>query len=124
MKQLLSITLLSLLSAFSFAAESISATDLAAQIDAGNAPIILDVRSEDEYLAGHVPGAILVPVKSLAEHLDNLKAHEKDTVVLYCQSGRRASNAATLLEDAGFRDVRLLEGNYPAWATATKDATP
>ncbi len=84
----------------------------------GKAPIIIDVRDEDEYLAGHIPGAIMVPAKQMEHHLDMMEQYRKEDIVLYCQSGRRASAAATVLENAGFKNVKLLQGDYPGWKSA------
>ena len=112
------LVLLSILAAPLWAADSISINELKQAMQADRAPIILDVRDEDEYLAGHIPGAIMVPAKQMEQHLDMLKQYRKQEIVLYCVSGRRASAAATVLEDAGFKKVRLLEGNYPAWSEA------
>ncbi|WP_290539235.1 MULTISPECIES: rhodanese-like domain-containing protein [Alcanivorax] len=112
------LVLLSILAAPLWAADSISINELKQAMQADRAPIIIDVRDEDEYLAGHIPGAIMVPAKQMEQHLDMLKQYRKQEIVLYCVSGRRASAAATVLEDAGFKKVRLLEGNYPAWSEA------
>lgn len=101
-----------------WAADSISVTQLKQEMAGQKSPIIIDVRDEDEYLAGHIPGAIMVPAKNIEHHLDMLEQYRKEEIVLYCVSGRRASAAATALEDAGFKKVRLLEGNYPAWEAA------
>ncbi|MGB2246390.1 MAG: rhodanese-like domain-containing protein [Alcanivorax sediminis] len=98
-----------------WAADSITVEQLKQEMSSQQSPIIIDVRDEDEFLAGHIPGAIMVPAKNIEHHLDMLEQYKKDEIVLYCVSGRRASAAATALEDAGFRKVRLLEGNYPAW---------
>jgi len=108
--------LLSILATPLWAADSISINELKQAMQADQAPIIIDVRDEDEYLAGHIPGAIMVPAKQMEQHLDMLKQYRKQEIVLYCVSGRRASAAATVLEDAGFKKVRLLEGNYPGWS--------
>ena len=112
------LVVLSVLGTPLWAADSISVNELKQAMQADRAPIIIDVRNEDEYLAGHIPGAIMVPAKQMDQHLDMLKQYRKQEIVLYCVSGRRASAAATLLEDAGFKKGRLLEGNSPGWEAA------
>ncbi|MGB1465978.1 MAG: rhodanese-like domain-containing protein [Alcanivorax nanhaiticus] len=109
---------LSMLCSPLWAADSITVEQLKQEMASNKAPIIIDVRDEDEYLAGHIPGAIMVPAKNMEHHLDMLEQYKKDEIVLYCVSGRRASAAATALENAGFKKVRLLEGNYPGWQAA------
>lgn len=121
MKHYLIISIFAVLNALSaplWAADSLSVSELKQQMQDGKAPIIIDVRDEDEYLAGHIPGAIMVPAKQMEHHLDMMEQYRKEDIVLYCQSGRRASAAATVLENAGFKNVKLLQGDYPGWKSA------
>ena len=112
---------LALLSAPLWAADSISVAQLKQDMQAGKGPIIIDVRDEDEYLAGHIPGAIMVPAKQMEHHLDMMEQYRKEQIVLYCQSGRRASAAATVLENAGMallvrgHTVRDFEDEAKKW---------
>lgn len=101
-----------------WAADSLSVSELKQSMQDDKAPIIIDVRDEDEYLTGHIPGAIMVPAKQMEHHLDMMEQYRKEDIVLYCQSGRRASAAATVLENAGFKNVKLLQGDYPGWESA------
>ena len=121
MKRYLIISIFAVLNALSaplWAADSLSVSELKQQMQDGKAPIIIAVRDEDEYLAGHIPGAIMVPAKQMEHHLDMMEQYRKEDIVLYCQSGRRASAAATVLENAGFKNVKLLQGDYPGWKSA------
>ncbi|WP_188310303.1 rhodanese-like domain-containing protein [Arenimonas fontis] len=77
-----------------------------------DAPLILDVRSREEYAAGHVPGAINIPHAELAERLPELG--EPAWVLVYCRSGRRADIAERVLAGAGI-ESRQLEGHFPRW---------
>ena len=57
--------------------------------------VILDVREQDEYDAGHIPGAVLLPVGTINEETAASAIPEKDTVVLvYCRSGNRSKTAS------------------------------
>lgn len=94
---------------------SISATELAARIEAGNAPLILDVRSADEYRAGHIPGSVNIPHDQLADRLAELGISESDEVVVHCQRGGRAEVARDVLGEAGFTQVRDLDGHMQGW---------
>jgi phage shock protein E len=77
-----------------------------------DAPLVLDVRTPEEYAAGHVPGAVLIPHDQLAARLSEL---DRDRwVLVYCKSGRRAGIAEQLLAEEGF-DVRQMEGSWQRW---------
>jgi len=74
---------------------------------------VLDVRTPEEYAAGHVPGAVNVPYDQVASHLAEIPKN-KD-VVLYCKSGRRAGLAADVLEANGYTKLGHLQGDMQAW---------
>lgn len=80
--------------------------------------VILDMRTPEEFAAGHIPEARNIPHDQVADKLVELAPLHGKTVVLYCRSGRRSGIAAKLLRDAGFSDVRLLEGDFPGWEAA------
>ena len=74
---------------------------------------VLDVRTPEEYAAGHVPGAVNVPYDQVASHLAEIPK-DKD-VVLYCRSGRRTGLAAEVLEANGYTKLGHLQGDMQAW---------
>lgn len=100
------------------AAPAISGPELAERIAQGTAPVILDVRSPEEFASGHVPGARNVPHTELAARLGELDLPSTAEVVVYCERGGRAEQAGALLRQAGFEDVRALEGDMSAWRAA------
>ena len=64
--------------------------------------IILDVREQDEYDSGHIPGAVLLPVGSIDETTAAQVIPEKDsTVLVYCRSGNRSKTASSALAELG-----------------------
>lgn len=77
--------------------------------------LVLDVRSEDEYQQGHVPGAIHIPYQELAKRTSELEAFRNKPVVVYCESGRRAGIAASTLQEQGFENVLHLVGDMRDW---------
>lgn len=109
------ILLLALASGGCIAGERISPAALQQQIEAGPPPQLLDVRTQAEYDAGHVPGAMLVPHDQLAANLGKLDASRP--VVVYCRSGRRAGIAEALLREHGF-EVTQVEGSWQGWQQA------
>ena len=77
--------------------------------------VVLDVRTSEEYLEGHLAEALLIDVKG-DDFLDKArKALPKDkTIAIYCRSGRRSAHAAELLAAEGFK-VANLKGGILAW---------
>lgn len=79
----------------------------------GRGAFLLDVRTPEEFAAGHVPGAINIPVDQLEQRLGELGPTDAP-IVVYCHSGRRSARAARLLDKQGYRDV-LDVGPKPDW---------
>ena len=68
--------------------------------------IVLDVREQEEYDSGHIPGAVLLPVNAIAEDSAAAVIPEKDSVVLvYCRSGNRSKTASKGLAELGYTQV-------------------
>jgi rhodanese-related sulfurtransferase len=99
-------------------APSITATELASRLEAGTAPLVLDVRTEAEYQAGHIPGATLIPINQLPARVGELAGHENEEVVVHCKGGKRAAAAERVLREAGFTRVVDLEGHMDGWQAA------
>lgn len=98
-----------------WSAETVSPEKLGQQIEAGKAPLIIDVRTEAEYLEAHVPGARLIPHNRIGEYMDSLSNHKDEPIVVYSSNGNRAGQAIGKLEDAGFSQVIELKGSFQAW---------
>ncbi|MBW5480347.1 ArsR/SmtB family transcription factor [Streptomyces bambusae] len=90
-------------------AAEVTHEELLARIDAGNV-VVLDVRPPEEYLAGHIPGAVCIPVAELTDRIGELP--EDTEVVVYCRGEycALAYDAVRLLTDHGRRAVRLDDG--------------
>ena len=74
-------------------------------MDAGDV-VVLDVREQSEFDAGHIPGAVLLPVGTIAKDTAAAVIPEPDTVVLvYCRSGNRSKTASKALADLGYTNV-------------------
>lgn len=96
--------------------EPVAAQSLAERLRAGLVTVI-DVRPADEYAAGHIDGALSVPLEQLAEHIDTL--NEAADVVAYCRGPYcvLAYEAVAQLRQRGIH-ARRLEGGYPQWQSA------
>ncbi len=99
-------------------ATEIAASEVVARIEASAAPLLLDVRSPEEFASGHIPGALNIPHDQLANRLGEIEVHRAAEVVVYCEGGGRAARAADVLTDAGFREIRHLAGDMWAWREA------
>jgi len=100
--------------------KTIGADELVSRIEAETAPTILDVRTPEEFAAGHVPGAINIPYTELEKRYSELELEGSDELVVYCQTGRRAAIAEAALGELGFTNVRDLEGHIAAWKEAER----
>lgn len=77
--------------------------------------LILDVRTSDEFDSGHVPDAMNIPHDELSARLAELDADLDRPIVVYCQSGRRAGLATSVLLEQGYRNVFHLTGDMNEW---------
>lgn len=82
----------------------------------GHGPLVLDVRGREEFVRGHVPGALNLHTGDLPERLRELPRDRP--IAAICASGYRSSIATSLLQEAGFREVSWVSGGVPAWAAA------
>jgi phage shock protein E len=96
----------------------IAVIELEQRIASNSAPLILDVRSADEYGAGHLPTAINISHTELPSRLAELPADRATEIVVHCHSGKRAAIAQSSLEEAGFSNVRHLDGDFIGWQEA------
>ena len=78
--------------------------------------ILIDVRSPDEFAAGHTPGAVNRPVEKLAIYEEALRAY--DHVYVNCFSGGRSGAACARLAEIGLTDVQNVEGGMMLWKRA------
>ncbi|MDD4311441.1 MAG: rhodanese-like domain-containing protein [Eubacteriales bacterium] len=85
--------------------KKISAADAKARMDSGDEIIILDVRTQEEYDAGHIAGAILVPNETIADKQPELLPDLDAEILVYCRSGNRSAQAAKKLIAIGYTNV-------------------
>lgn len=81
---------------------------------------ILDVRTPGEHESVHLRGAYNVPLDTLGEHGEEIRAHVTAPVVLICQSGQRARRAEEALRAAGMPNLHVLDGGVSGWISAGK----
>ncbi len=90
----------------------------AATMFSGKKAVIVDVRENDEWNAGHIEGAIHIPLAQVETRLSELAQYKDSPVILQCRSGKRSAKATTTLINAGFTQAYNLTGGILAWGGA------
>jgi rhodanese-related sulfurtransferase len=77
--------------------------------------VILDIRDQDEFAAGHIRDARHIPLKDLKSRISELDKFKSKSVIVVCSSGAQSARAASQLKGAGFTEVYSLDGGLAAW---------
>ena len=89
---------------------NITAEEAKKIMDTESEYVILDVRTEEEFAQGHIPGAILIPDYEIREEAENSLPDKDALILVYCRSGRRSKNAAETLAELGYTNIREFGG--------------
>lgn len=86
---------------------------------------VIDVRTKEEYDAGHIKGALNFDYYSddFEEKIESQLKDKNKPYILYCRSGMRSLYSAQILEDLGYTDVTNMKGGFLAWQSAGKPVT-
>ena len=79
---------------------------------------VLDLRPEDAFKAGHLPGAKHIPSSEIAAKIEKLKLDRKNPLILVCETGVSSRKAITEVQKLGFAEVGALDGGVQAWRAA------
>ena len=74
-------------------------------MEADDGHVIVDVRRQDEYDAGHIPGAVLIPNESIVDERPAEPPDLEQVILIYCRSGNRSKQAAQKLADMGYLNI-------------------
>lgn len=85
--------------------------------------LILDVREDKEFAAGHIPKAKHIPLGKLATRIQELDKHKAKPILVTCRSGQRSARACGVLKKAGFTTVYNQAGGIIAWERANLPVT-
>lgn len=85
--------------------------------------LVLDVREDNEYAAGHIPKAKHIPLAQLAGRISELDKFKNKPVLVTCRSGQRSARACGMLKKAGFETVYNQAGGLLAWERASLPVT-
>ena len=103
-------------------AHDMTPVELKARIDAGTAPVILDVREPHEVAICRIHGSKTIPLGQLPHRLTELDPRAE--VVVHCKSGARSANAVGILREAGWTDARNLTGGILRWINEIDPSLP
>ena len=79
-------------------------------MDSREGYIILDVREQEEFDQGHVPGAILIPYTKIEDQAEEHLPQKDQLILVYCRSGRRSKIAAEALAELGYTNIKEFGG--------------
>jgi rhodanese-related sulfurtransferase len=80
-------------------------------------PLLIDVRTPEEYNEGHIEGSLLIPLDTLEANLPKLANSKDRPLIVYCRSGARSAIASRLLADQGFKPLNV-SGGINEWSAA------
>ena len=89
---------------------SITADEAKEIMDSASDYIILDVRTDEEFIEGHIPGAILIPDYEITASANTMLPNKDQLILVYCRSGRRSKLAAETLSELGYTNVKEFGG--------------
>jgi rhodanese-related sulfurtransferase len=78
--------------------------------------VILDVREQNEWDAGHIPGAVFMPMSEVPNRISEIPKDK--TVIVQCRSGNRSDQVTAFLEQQGFTNIHNMSGGINAWQAA------
>jgi len=99
-------------------AKDITQVELQQLIQSEQKIILLDVRTVEEFVEGHIPNAVNIPHKELEARLAELAGAKETQIVIYCRSGRRAEVAKQVLVKSGFSQLDHLTGDFNGWTSS------
>ena len=89
---------------------NITAEEAKEIMDSEEGYIILDVRTQEEYDHGHIPGAILIPNTEIEDRAEEVLTDKDQLILVYCRSGRRSQLAAEALVELGYTNIKEFGG--------------
>ena len=89
---------------------NITAEEAKKLMDSESSYVILDVRTQEEYDQGHIPGAVLIPDYEIEQAAQDMLPDKDQLILVYCRSGRRSKNAAQVLAELGYTNIKEFGG--------------
>jgi molybdopterin/thiamine biosynthesis adenylyltransferase/rhodanese-related sulfurtransferase len=95
--------------------EQIDSPALAEELASATPPLLVDVREQDEWDEGHIPGAVHIPRGNLESRIERTAPNRAERIVIYCAAGNRSAFAAKSLEELGYENVSSHAPGYEGW---------
>ena len=89
---------------------NITAEEAKQIMDSEEGYIILDVRTQEEYDQGHIPGAIVISHEEITEKAEDVLTDKDQLILVYCRGGRRSKIAAEALVELGYTNIKEFGG--------------
>ena len=103
----------------------ISPQEVRQRLDAGEKLHLIDVREPHEFALAKIPGATLVPMRSVPGELQDLEARAGEApLIVYCHHGVRSLNVVHWLREQGLEACHSLAGGIDAWSLTVDSAVP
>ncbi len=93
---------------------TVSTAELVTLVNKANG-IVLDIRDQNDFNAGHIVDAIHLPATSVESHLADLEKYKSNPVVIVCKMGQHSGTVGRKLRAAGFNNVKRLGGGIAEW---------
>jgi len=93
-------------------------SDVKLRMDQGEKLLLIDVREESEFAAGHLPGAVHVSKGVIERDIETIVPDTNQEILLYCGGGFRSALSAENLQRMGYSNVVSIDGGWRAWTEA------
>lgn len=104
--------------------ETVSADEVHAQMERGEELLLVDVREADEVACARIEGAQWIPLSDFEAGLVGLEAWKHKPIIVHCHKGGRSQGVCERLMEAGFEQVKNLDGGIEAWSLTVDDQVP
>ena len=103
----------------STASRDVSVSEAKALLEGDSAPVVLDVRTPEEFAAGHIEGATNINLMSGDFATEIAKLDKSEAYLLHCKSGSRSAKALAEMEAQGFENIAHMTEGYDGWSAAS-----
>ena len=102
----------------------IAPQDVSRRIGDGDALLLLDCRTPDEWDICHIEGAMLIPLQEMSLRVHELEMHRTTPIIVYCHKGARSMIITRLLRHSGYADVLSMSGGIDRWTHEVDPTLP